>query len=60
MIIGKQVRLISYGDKIITRTVVSVAGDVIFVCKSEEFKRAEIDRRQPVSIGFRREYVLSA
>jgi hypothetical protein len=56
---GKEVSLISCGDKVISRVIVSVEGDVYFVCKKEEFETARRENREPVCIGFRKEYVLS-
>ena len=58
MIAGQQVKLIADRDEVITRTIVSVDNDVYFVCKSEEFEAAKMENREPICIGFRREYVL--
>ena len=55
----KDVHLIAHGDKIITRVIVSVDGDVYFVCKREEFEQAKKEGRDPVCVGFKREYVLN-
>lgn len=54
----KTVNLLAYGDVIIERALVAVENDVYFVCKSEELNRAEQEGREPVCIGFHREYVL--
>jgi hypothetical protein len=54
----KRVNLIAYGGEIINRIVVSVEGDVYFVCKSEEFAQAKLEGREPVCIGFRKQYIL--
>ena len=58
MVAGKEISLIAYGDTAIVRTLVSVENGVYFVCKTEEFKQAKMEGREPVCIGFRREYVL--
>ena len=58
LIAGNDVSLISDGDKIITRRIVSVDGDVYFVCKDEEFEQAKVEGREPVCIGFKRKYVV--
>jgi hypothetical protein len=54
----KEVSLLASGDEVISRVVVSVENGVIFVCKREEFELAERESREPVCIGFRKEYVL--
>lgn len=58
MIAGQRLTLIADRDEIITRTLVSVEGDVYFVCKNEEYEMAKRERRDPICIGFRREYVV--
>lgn len=58
MIKGEVVTLLADGDEVIKRTVVSVQNGVLFVCKSEEFEAATKEGREPVCIGFRREYVV--
>jgi hypothetical protein len=40
------------------RRVVEVTGDTVYVCGEEEFKRATVDRRQPVLCGFRKRWVV--
>ena len=57
---GKKVSVIADGDVVIERIVVSVENDVYFVCKREEFEQAKLEDRDPICIGFRREYVVSA
>jgi hypothetical protein len=56
--VGTDVNLISYNDTVIQRKLVAVENGVYFVCKSDEFENAEREGRDPVCIGFRREYVL--
>lgn len=55
---GMDVNLIASGNKRISRVLVSVENDVYFVCKREEFESSKREGREPVCIGFRREYVL--
>lgn len=38
---------------------ISVENGVYFVCTVEEYVSAQLERRDPVCIGFRREYILS-
>ena len=58
MIVGKQVTVVAARDEILSRILVSVENSVYFVCKSEEFEAARREGRQPICIGFRREYVV--
>ena len=58
MTAGHILTLISDRDQIIKRALISVENDVFFVCKPEEFEAAKRENRDPVCIGFRREYVL--
>ena len=58
VIAGQVVTLLSYGDVLIQRKLVSVENGVHFVCKQEEFDLAVSQRREPVCIGFRPEYVM--
>jgi len=60
MIIGQQVRLIEYGDRIIDRVLVAVENQYIYVCKREEFEAAIQQNRQPICIGFRPEDLVEA
>lgn len=58
MIAGTDVTLLSDRDVIIKRKLVSVENGVYFVCKPEEFELATREGREPICIGFRREYVI--
>lgn len=55
---GQLVTLLADGNEVIQRQLVSVENGVLFVCKPEEFEAAKKEGREPVCIGFRREYVL--
>lgn len=58
MKIGQDVRLKGYGDKEIIRRVVGVKGDTVVVCQAEEYKKAILEKREPVSVGFPIKYVI--
>lgn len=53
-----KVTVIADKDEVLSRVLVSVENDVYFVCKPEEYQAAKKEGREPVCIGFRREYVL--
>jgi len=53
-----EVILVADRDEIIRRVLLSVDNDVYFVCKREEFEAAQREGRDPVCVGFRREYVV--
>lgn len=58
MIKGEDVTLLADGDEVINRKLVSVENGVYFVCKREEYDAAMKEGREPVCIGFRKEYVV--
>jgi hypothetical protein len=58
MTTGQLLTIVSDGDNIIQRKLVSVENDMFFVCKPEEFEAASRERREPICIGFKREYIL--
>ncbi len=58
MTAGQELTLISDGDIIIKRRLVAVENGLLFVCKDEEFEAAKREKREPVCIGFRPEYVV--
>jgi hypothetical protein len=60
MIDAQLVTIVSYGDNIIQRKLVSVENGLFFVCKEEEFDAAQRELREPVCIGFRQEYILDS
>ena len=57
-IAGQLLTIVSYGDLIIQRKLVSVENGVYFVCKQEEYDAARQENREPTCIGFRPEYIL--
>ncbi len=55
---AKQVTVVADKDEVLKRVLVSVENNVYFVCRPEEFEAATKEGREPVCIGFRREYVV--
>jgi len=53
MVTGELLTLISDGDTIIQRQLVSVENGLVFVCKEEEFSLAIKENREPTCIGLR-------
>lgn len=49
---GSTVRLVAYGDEIITRTVVGTANGTLLVCRVEEWGKAQRTGREPTVVGF--------
>ena len=49
---GDWVRVRVYGDEIVTRRVVEIDGDMIAICRDEEYQAARRERREPVTVGF--------
>jgi hypothetical protein len=58
MTTGQLLTIIADGDDVIQRQLVSVENDVFFVCKPEEFEAAIREQREPICIGFKKEYIL--
>jgi hypothetical protein len=56
---GNDINLSAVGGEVIRLVVVSVEGDVYFVCKREEFERAKREGREPACIGFHRRDVVN-
>lgn len=56
----KHVNVVADKDEILNRVLVSVENNVYFVCRPEEFEAAAKEGREPVCIGFRREYVVGS
>lgn len=55
---GQVVRL-SSAEGAIDRVLVRDLGEVLLICRAEEYENARIERREPVSIGFPRKDLLS-
>jgi hypothetical protein len=54
---GQVVRVANVDGKLLKRKVVDVIGEVVLVCKEEEYEQARRDKRLPWCLGIRREYV---
>jgi len=55
---GQQVRVNAYGGKQPSVIVVEDRGDVVLICKPQEFEAARTEKREPISVGFHKEDVL--
>jgi plastocyanin domain-containing protein len=55
---GQQVRVNAYGGKQPSVIVVEDRGNVVLICKPQEFEAARTEKREPISVGFRKEDVL--
>jgi hypothetical protein len=54
----KRVTVIEFGDTISTKILVEDRGDVLILTTEQEWERSKIEKRPPVVVGFRREYVV--
>ena len=55
---GQQVTVNAAGGKRPSVIVVEDRGDVVMICKPNEFERAKAERRSPIAVGFHREDVV--
>jgi hypothetical protein len=55
---GQQVTVNAFGGKLLSRVVVEDRGDVVLICKPEEFELAHTESRSPIAVGFRRRDVV--
>ncbi|MBI4301185.1 MAG: hypothetical protein HY664_01080 [Chloroflexi bacterium] len=55
---GSLIRLRAYGGEEIVRRIVKINPGVVLVCKEEEYQSAQEEGREPISVGFRFEYIL--
>ena len=55
---GQVVRVKGYDGEDMTRRVVSFDENTVAVCKEEEYQKALVERRQPLSVGVKRKYVM--
>lgn len=49
---GATVRLVAYGDEIITRTVVGAVNGTVLVCREDEWTKSQRSGREPTVVGF--------
>jgi hypothetical protein len=52
MKIGQMIILRAYGGEELNRRVVHLYKDIVVVCRSEEYERANKENREPVGVGF--------
>ena len=57
---GQKVTVEDFEGKKLERRVVGEVGDIVFICKEEEFEAAERDGREAHSIGFKKKWILKS
>ena len=57
---GQKVTVVDFEGKKLDRRVVAEVGEVVFICKEEEFKAAEKEKREPRSVGFKKQWILGS
>ena len=57
---GQQVTVNAFRGRQSTVIVVEDRGDVVLICKPDEYNSAKAEKRAPVSVGFHREDVIEA
>ena len=55
--VGQLVRLRSHAGEI-ERVLVGVIADILLVCRKDDYERARSEQREPVSVGFKRRYLV--
>ena len=55
---GQQVTVSADRNETLTRVLVAVENGVYFVCKPEELEAAKREQREPVCVGFKKEYMV--
>ena len=50
---GDMVKVRAFGNETLKRRVVAVYDDVVAICRDEEFTKAEKEKREPNSVGFK-------
>jgi hypothetical protein len=54
----ERVTVRQYGGKIVEKVLVEDRGDVLIVTTPEEWESAQREEREPVVVGFKREYLV--
>jgi hypothetical protein len=54
---GQAVTVVNFDGKLLKRRVVDTIGDIVLVCKDEEYEAATQSRALPWCVGFRKRYV---
>jgi hypothetical protein len=52
MKIGQLVKLRAYGNKELLRRIIRLEGDIVIVCRPEEYEAARREGREPTAVGF--------
>ena len=55
---GDLVRVRAYGGEQVMRRLVAVRGDILLICRDEEYEAAQREGRQPLCIGFHKEDII--
>lgn len=56
---GERVTVVDYKGNKLTRRIVDVIGEVVLVCKPEEYQIAKQKRRLPWCVGFKKKFIVS-
>ena len=59
LVVGNEVRLMANRGEIITRILVYDHGEVVSVCRPEEYRTSIVESRIPVSVGFPKKCIIS-
>jgi len=54
----KYVTVRQYGGRVVEKVLVKDQGDVLLVTTPEEWEISQREEREPVTVGFKREYVV--
>ena len=57
---GQTVTVTNFDGKLLKRKVVDVIGEVVLICKDEEYNLARQSKSLPWCVGFKKEYVRPA
>ena len=56
----KRVTVVEYGGTISEKILVEERGDVLLVTTEEEWMSAEAENRVPITVGFKRDYLVDS
>jgi len=54
----QQISVREYGGRIVEKILVEDLGEVVLVTTPEEWDLAQSEQRKPITVGFKKEYVL--
>ncbi len=55
---GQVVTVVNFEGEKLPMRVAGIIGDIVFVCKEEEYRTAGEEGREPRSVGFKKQWVL--